>query len=153
MDLQELFQMNMLMPWIAIIGFLGSIGIEIAPVKLNPWSSLFKWIGRQINCDVHQEIQILKDKIDYNQKSIDDLYTDMDIQAMETYRWTILRFANDIRINTPKSKDEFMHIFDINNKYHHLIDKHNFNNGLIDTEMSLITKRYEMHCINNDFLA
>lgn len=153
MDLHELFQMNILMPWIVIIGFLGSIGIEIAPIKISPWSALFKWMGRQINSETNKEIKDIKDKIDHNQESINKLAKDIDVQAMETYRWTILRFANDIRIGTPKSKDEFMHIFDINNKYHHLIEANGFKNGLIDTEMGLIRKRYEKHCIDNGFLA
>lgn len=182
MEIKDLLQANIFLPWVFIIGFLGSIGIEIAPIKLNPWSSIFKWIGKQINSEVHKELKVTEkninnkivdvndridsitkikskhyqeiiDKIESNQESISELSKEIDIQGMENYRWAILRFANDIRINTPKSKDEFMHIFEISNKYHHLIDKHGLKNGLIDTEMGLIRKRYEEHCINNDFLA
>ena len=38
--------------------------IEIAPIKINPWATLFNWIGKMINDDIQTEIKEMKDLID-----------------------------------------------------------------------------------------
>jgi hypothetical protein len=34
-----------------------SIFIQIAPIKINPWSSLFKWIGKLITQESDKKIE------------------------------------------------------------------------------------------------
>lgn len=180
MDLWDLLKEAL--PWALPAIILLSCFFEFTKIPINPLSALFKWISGKVTSTTDEKMDNLEKKIDEkfdnidekfdqivftksahyqeiidlintNQKSVADLSKEIDIQGMETYRWTILGFANDIRMHNPKSKDEFMHIFDISNKYHHLIDKYSLKNGLIDTEMALIEKRYKEHCTNNDFLA
>ena len=40
--------------WIKQLAMLlaGSIVIQITPIKINPWTWLFKWIGEQLNGDL-----------------------------------------------------------------------------------------------------
>ena len=52
--------------------------IEIAPIKINPWAALFKWIGNIINGDIRKQITEMKDdltelKKDIEKKKLDEL--------------------------------------------------------------------------------
>lgn len=46
-----------------IVGVAGVLGtfIEVSKIKFNPWSSLFKWIGKKMNAEVMEEIKGLKE--------------------------------------------------------------------------------------------
>ena len=45
------------------IVFVGSIFIQIAPIKVNPWDKLLKWAGDRINHNVNQKIDMLDKKL------------------------------------------------------------------------------------------
>ena len=40
---------------ISVIIFVLLILVEIAPIQINPWSALFKWIGKNVNADIKQD--------------------------------------------------------------------------------------------------
>ena len=41
------------------IVLIASIFIQITPIKVNPWSAIFKWIGKQLLGDTKKEISHL----------------------------------------------------------------------------------------------
>ena len=95
----------------------GSLFIQIAPIKINPWSALLKWIGKLITGDTCSKIDGLiekVDKIDGLIQSIDNLKTgikninqEVITNEKDRIRWEILDFANSchngIKYNHEKS--------------------------------------------------
>jgi hypothetical protein len=84
--------------WTIII--LVSVFIQITPIKLNPWSSLFKWIGKMITNNACSKIDglILK---------VGNLESTIDANEKDRIRWEILDFANSCRNDRKHSRDEF----------------------------------------------
>ena len=122
-----------------------SVTVEIAPIKINPWSALLKWIGRIINDDVVTRLQRLEERADAQRKSIDE-------NEMDRIRWEVLDFANACRNHVRHTKDEFQHIISLNTKYHNLLEKYQQANGVFDAEYDYILELYKELQHNNEFL-
>ena len=117
-------------PLTGIIVFTGLI--QIAPIKINPWSALFKWISKAITGDACSKIDGLVEKVN----KIDGLIIKMDsieenIAANEKdrIRWEILDFANSCRNSRKHTRDEYQHIIALNDKYRELLALTNDTNG------------------------
>ena len=113
---------------------MGSIIIQIVPIKIDPWTWIFKWIGKQLNDDIRQEVKELGKTVDKNE--------------IDRIRQEIMDFANSCRNHRKHTKDEFHHIVEINQKYHALINKHNIRNGVLDIEYAYIENTYQ-RCLAN----
>lgn len=122
-----------------------SVVVEVAPIKVNPWSALLKWIGRIINDDVVTRLQRLEERADAQRKSIDE-------NEMDRIRWEVLDFANACRNHVRHTKDEFQHIISLNAKYHNLLEKYQQANGVFDAEYDYILELYKELQHNNEFL-
>lgn len=119
--------------------------VEISPIKINPWSSVLRWIGRVINADVVQRLQRLEERADEQRMSIDE-------NEMDRIRWEVLDFANACRNHVRHTKDEFQHIIALNGKYHRLLEKYKMENGVFDAEYDYILELYKELQRNNEFL-
>ena len=56
--------MHFLKDWASLIAVLGLLGIEIAPIKINPISWLFRKVGNLLNRDIKDEVTKLSHKVD-----------------------------------------------------------------------------------------
>jgi len=74
--------------------------IQITPIKINPWSALFKWIGKMVTNNACSKIDGLIVKVDNLEASID-------ANEKDRIRWEILDFANSCRNDRKHSRDEF----------------------------------------------
>ena len=63
--------------------------IQIAPIKLNPWSAIAKILGRAINAEVLAELERTRIKLDNHIKTDDERAADM-------HRARILRFNQEL---------------------------------------------------------
>lgn len=63
--------------------------VQIAPIKINPWSAIAKAVGRAINADVTKELGEIKEKLD-NHVTMDDRRT------ADGHRARILHFNNEL---------------------------------------------------------
>lgn len=122
-----------------------SLFIQFTPIKLNPWSALFKWIGKAITSDACKKIDGLVEKVD---KIDQDVMTN----EKDRIRWEILDFANSCRNNRKHTRDEFQHIAALNDKYKDLLEKTNDKNGVFEIEYNYIQKLYAKRLEKNDFL-
>lgn len=129
--------------WTIII--LVSIFIQITPIKINPWSALFKWIGKMVTNNACSKIDGLIVKVDNLEASID-------ANEKDRIRWEILDFANSCRNDHKHSRDEFQHIVDLNDKYKKLLKKTGDSNGVFDIEFKFIQDLYAERLEKNDFL-
>lgn len=129
--------------WIII--FLISLVIQITPIKINPWSALFQWIGKTITSSNSNKIDGLITKVD----KIDQ---DVMNNEKDRIRWEILDFANSCRNGRQHTRDEFQHIVELHDKYLQLLKKTNDKNGVFQVEYEYIQKLYAERLEKNDFL-
>ena len=149
-------------PTIGWILLILSIFIQITPIKLNPWSALFKWIGKIITGDACSKIDSIiakVNKIDGLVEKVDNLKTELDALKLDTMnnekdriRWEILDFANSCRHEEKHTRDEFQHIVDLNDKYRALLKATEDSNGVFDIEYKFISDQYTERLEKNDFL-
>ncbi len=75
--------------------------VQIAPIKLNPWSWLAKAIGRAVNADVTRELDEIKRKLE-------DHVTMDDRRTADGHRTRILHFNNELLRDIDHTKEEFI---------------------------------------------
>ena len=129
--------------WTIII--IVSIFIQITPIKINPWSALFKWIGKTITGNTCSKIDGLIDKVGKIEK-------DVKTNEKDRIRWEILDFANSCRNDRKHTRDEFQHIVALNDKYKRLLSETNDSNGVFEVEYNYIQDMYAERLEKNDFL-
>ncbi len=117
---------------------IGSIFIQITPIKWNPISSLVKWLGKLLTENVSKKVEDLTKEVTENEK--------------DRIRWEILDFANSCRNGRKHTHDEFKHIITLNDKYKKLLEKTHDKNGVFDAEYEYIKKLYTERLEKNDFL-
>ena len=57
---REEMSIGAIIGWVAGALALLSTFIEVSKIKINPWSSLFRWVGKKMNAEVMDEIKELK---------------------------------------------------------------------------------------------
>lgn len=115
-----------------------SLFIEITPIKWNPLSSAFKWLGRKLTARIEDDLAAIHKEIEENEK--------------DRIRWEILDFANSCRNGRRHTKDEYQHIMTLNDKYIKLLEKTHDKNGVFEAEYEYIKKLYAERQMKNDFL-
>ena len=92
--------------------------VEISPIKINPWSKLFRVLGKALNKDMMDEINGLKTELTDLKKEIkkvDDRVDKMDSRIDENNaiqcRSRILRFGDEVSHGQNHSRDHFKQIF------------------------------------------
>lgn len=134
------------------IALLISVFIQITPIKINPWSKLFKWIGGLITAESDKKINALIKTTGEMEKKITNLQTNMNENEKDRIRWEILDFANSCRNGRRHTKDEFQHIITLNDKYKNLLAMTGDKNGVFEMEYEYIKKLYAERQEKNDFL-
>ena len=150
---------------VSIITVLILTVIQLAPIKVDPWSLLADKIGKAFNKSLIneireeekrsvEEIKKVKDsinerdkKIDFNEenriKADEELQRKMNIREAKRLRAEILDFASRVRNdNKPHFKSEFQHIMEDYDAYEELIEKLGMTNGYTDMEMEVIKNKY-----------
>ena len=119
-----------------------SIFIEIVPVKINPLSSIFKWIGNVVNKDINEKLSSVSTKLE-------DVSTRIDMIEVNNMRTQILDFANSCMNERRHTKEEFNHIVDLHSQYTDIIEEKGIKNGRMDLAFKYISDLY-VKCLNED---
>ena len=121
-----------------------SIFIQISPIKWNPLTSLFNWLGKMITKDVSSQIEDMGKKISEIQKQVDT-------NEKDRIRWEVLDFARSCRNpNITHTYDEFKHILKLNDKYQALLKKTEDSNGVFDSEIKYINEIFDAYKKQNN---
>ena len=123
--------------WPAILVGL-SVIVEVVPIKINPWSKLFHWVGNVMLGEFKSEM--LTFKREQEEKNANDM------------RWAIINFANSCRRGEQHSKDAWRHVLNQISEYEDFTKKHNIINGVVDAESEYLHQLYKDRCIKNDFI-
>lgn len=139
----------MLLEW--LINFVGNpvvilIGsftiIQIAPIKLNPWT----WLGKIIRK------AIVGDSLEKIQADVQALKKDVLDERVSSRRWQILNFANSCIQGILHTKEEWDHCLSDLEWYEDYCEKHDVQNGVMRQCSVYLKNKYQQHMINNDFL-
>ena len=118
---------------------------EIVPIKINPWSSLFRWIGKAINGELKEQLSDLS-------SDVSELKSDFEMKKAEDMRWEILEFANTCRIGNEHSKDEWRHVMNQVSEYEEYTERKGITNGVIEEDTRFLRELYHERNLRNDFL-
>lgn len=113
--------------------------IQIAPVKINPWSAIAKAIGRAINGDLIRAVNQVSESVDQNE--------------IDRLRWEILDFSNSCQNGRRHTREEFDHIIRMHEKYESILTRRNESNGQVDMAFDYIKTLYQKCLIERDFLS
>lgn len=129
---------------IVVIVALGAF-VEIVPIKLNPLSSIIKWVGGCLNSETKKQLSSISEKLE-------DLSCRIDKIEINDMRSTILDFANSCMNERKHTKEEFEHVIDLKNNYDEIIETKGLKNGRVDLAFKFISDLY-IKCLNeNTFL-
>ena len=123
-------------PGVVILGTVTLI--QIAPIKINPWS----WLGKKVSNFIYGEI---RDDI----KAVRNEVTEMKIQ---NWRWNVLDFANSCKNGRRHTLDEWKHAIAQLADYENYIESNNLINGVFEEDARYLREEYQRHCRENDFL-
>lgn len=120
--------------------------IQIAPIKINPWSWLAKNIGKALNGEVVE-------KVDSLERNVEKLRSECEERAATNCRTRILHFGDEILHNVKHSKEHFDQILLDITYYEQYCNNHpHFKNNVAVATIKRITEVYEDCVENNEFL-
>lgn len=119
--------------------------IQIAPIKLNPWSRIAKAIGRAINAEVLAELKQTNAKLEAHIQAADERNADM-------WRANILRFNSELMRCLPHTKEDFNNIFlDIDDYETYCRDHPAYKNSRAVHAIGNIGRVYDQRLEKHDF--
>lgn len=124
----------------------GTTIIQIAPIKINPWSWVARAIGRAINAEVIAKVEKLE-------SDLQDLKGHTAEQTAKECRVRILRFGDEILHDVRHSKEHFDQILlDITDYEMYCKEHPEFKNNMTALTTSRIKSTYEQCLEDHSFL-
>lgn len=112
---------------------------------------MFNWIGGLITKPVMDELSSLKVDVDAVKSGLEETKREQQENEKDRIRWEILDFANSCRNGRRHTKDEYEHVFRMNDKYEKLL-KDGEKNSYFAAEYEYIKHLYAERQEKNDFL-
>lgn len=127
--------------------------VQIAPIKINPWSAIGRALGRAINGDVLKKLGQIEEKVDALEKQdkAQDAQREED-KALDARR-RILQFADEIRRHERHSEEHFNNVSEDIKFYRNYCRMHeDFENDRATVSIKIIEETYEKCIREDDFL-
>lgn len=135
MALTEMIDPDGVALWIVILLSL----IQIAPIKINPWTWLAKQAGKALNGDLVSEVRNLR--------------SDFDVSLANQARTRILRFNDELLRKEKHSKEMFDSVLEDIDQYERYCGEHpNYKNSKAALAIANVKRCYEKCEIDGDFL-
>ena len=127
--------------------------IEISPIKIAPWSSLFKALGKAINADVLLGLeQVKKEQLTAGKKLEDHIKLD-DERDADRHRERILRFNNELLRDIPHTREDFIEILCVIDRYERYCKANeDYKNNRAVHAIANIGRVYDERLQKHDFL-
>ena len=120
--------------------------VEIAPIKVNPWSAIFRWIGKAVNGEVLGKLVRLEARLD------EHINTD-DKRDADSHRVKILQFNNELLRSIDHTKEEFIEVLAEIDAYEHFCEDHpDYPNNRAVLAIENIRENYKERLKKHDFL-
>lgn len=120
--------------------------VQLAPVKINPWSAIAKAIGRAINGEVLEKVGRLENELKGVRAAVAE-------EKAVNCRARILRFGDECLHGERHTKDHFDQTLRDIAFYERYCDDHkDFENNVTELTSERIKEIYRRCLDNNDFL-
>ena len=120
--------------------------IQIAPIKINPWSAIAKALGRAINKE-------MMDKLESLDKEMKQLRDATALESVLNCRVRILHFGDETLHGQKHTKEHFDQILRDIDKYEHYCSTHpEFENNVTVLTSARIKEIYRKRLADGDFL-
>lgn len=120
--------------------------VQISPIKVNPWSAMFRAIGRAINAEVLERVEALQNKLDGHIKS-------EDAGNADRKRAFILAFNRQLMNGEKHTREDFWEVLSAIDDYHKYCDAHpEYPNSRAVHAIHNIGRVYDERQRKNDFL-
>lgn len=127
--------------------------VEIAPIKINPWSRLAKWLGRAVNSDVIKELETVKATQTETRERLEGHISANEKREADNCRARILRFNNELIREIPHTREEFLDILkDIDDYERYCREHKDYANGRAVHAIANIGRVYDERLEKHDFL-
>lgn len=120
--------------------------IQIAPIKINPWSAIAKALGRAINKE-------MMDKLESLNKEMKQLRDATALESALNCRVRIIHFGDETLHGQKHTKEHFDQILRDIDKYEHYCNTHpEFENNVTVLTSARIKEIYRKRLADGDFL-
>ena len=130
-----------------------SVFIEFTPIKINPISALFKWIGTKMNQELIERFTEFEDAVDELTDKYEKIEKENEKREAISCRVRILRFSDELRRGVEHSQESFEQTFDDIDYYEKYTKAHPL---FINNKTVLATERIKaayQNCMDkNNFL-
>ena len=120
--------------------------VQIAPVKINPWGALARWIGKAINGEVLDKLGRVEKRLDEHIKTDDERDADL-------HRTRILQFNTELLREIKHTKEDFSEILYNIDCYERYCKEHpDYQNNRAVHAIANIGRVYDERLEKHDFL-
>ena len=121
--------------------------VEIAPVKINPWSALAKALGRAVNADLMEELAATKTALEKHIQMDDERNAD-------AHRAKILAFNTELLRGIGHTREDFIEILAEIDCYENYCRSHpEYKNNRAKHAIANIGRVYDERLKKHDFLG
>lgn len=126
--------------------------VQIAPIKINPWGAIARWLKHEIIGEVSGKVDDISKKVDDTSQKVDALENRMDEDKACRARNQILRFADELYDGKHHSQEYFLQMLDDVKTYESYCESHpKFPNGRTVNACEKIRSTYDSLWQNHKF--
>jgi len=131
----------------AVVGAFATLTVlQVAPIKINPWTWIARAFGRAINAEVIDKVGKLESEVQSIKKNTEE-------HEAKSARVRILRFGDEILHDVKHSQEHFNQVLLDITEYEEYCSKHpEFRNNVTGITTKRIMETYEKCLKDNNFL-
>lgn len=117
--------------------------IQISPIKINPWSSFARAIGKAINADLAIKLEQTTSRLDKIEDKLNETIEKEEEREIKQARSRILNFANEMMLGVRHTKDMFDEVLLDCDDYEKYCEEHkSFRNSIAEESINCIREAY-----------
>ena len=129
----------------ALLFLLLITAIQIAPIRINPWDKIFKWLGCHLNEGIIKRVEDIEEKLDGHIKASSD-------ERIRKIRADILYFGNECMGGTQHTKEQYEFVISECDQYESHMESTGTPNGVAKASIKEIRRLYAKNLRENTFL-
>lgn len=138
--------------WVCAL-FIALSLIEVAPIKINPWTWLGQRISKAFNGEVMREIGNLSKEVKDVKQDVTDIREEAKEREATNRRTRILEFGDEILHEVDYSKEHWDNILRDITDYENYCDEHpHYMNHVAKATIKHIKNMYDKHLEDDSFL-
>ena len=127
--------------------------IQIAPIKVNPWSAIVRGIGKALNGDVLKKLDVLEAGQVETRKRLDEHIRIDDDRNADTHRSRLLHFNTELLRGDKHTREDFIETLAEIDFYEHYCREHpDYENNRAVLAIENIERVYKDLMENGGFL-